>query len=128
MRMRTMVAALAVLALFGLATTGWARDANKAKDPNKVRKNKKQDNNVLPPVAAPTPVELKGTIVKAEGNEVTVTVTLPVDAATTNIMINGIGKAIADLKPGEAVKITLDGSRTTRIEATEVTKGTAQAP
>lgn len=121
--MRRTVAALVVLALFGLAATGWARDANKVRDPNKAAK--KRDRKAQPP--APVPVELKGTIVKAEGNEVTVTVTLPVDAATTSIIINGIGKAIADLKPGEAVKITLDGGKTTRIEATEVTKGPDKA-
>jgi len=118
--MRRTVAALVVLAVFGLAATSWARDANKAKDPNKAAKKRDRKAQAQPP--APAPVELKGTIVKAEGNEVTVTVTLPVDAATTSIVINGIAKAITDLKPGEGVRITLDGGKTTRIEATEVTK------
>jgi hypothetical protein len=119
-----MVAALVVLAIAGLATTGWARDANKIKDPNKVAK--KRDRNAQPP--APAPFDLKATIIKAEGKEITVLVTLPVDAATTSVLINGVGKAIADLKPGEAVSITLDGGKTTRIEATEITKEPAKEP
>lgn len=116
--MRKAMFALTVLAVLGVALTAWAKDPNKVRDPNRAAKKRKNvAEAALPP--APAPVELKGAVVKAEANEITVTVTLPVDAAAAKVMIGGVAKALADLKPGQAVTITLDGGKATRIEAAE---------
>lgn len=109
--MRRIVVALLSLAVLGASTTAWARDHAGG--------GRKRQRDAQTPPPAPTPVELKGVIVKAEANEVTVTLKLPVDAATTSVMINSVGKTLADLRFGQSVTITLTGGRTTRIEATE---------
>jgi len=114
--MRRMGMALAVLAVLGLSTTAWARGGGR----------KRQDNT--PPPPAPAPVDLKGTLVKAEGSEITVTLKLPVDAVTTSVMIDGIGKTLADLKPGQSVTITLTNGRTTRIDATQAAEAPKEPP
>jgi hypothetical protein len=112
---RTTVALLAIVIL-GLSTTAWARGGGK----------NRQNNPVTPP--APAPVDLKGTLVKAEGNEITVTLKLPVDAVTTSVMIDGIGKTLADLKPGQSVTITLTNGKTTRIDATQPAEAPKEPP
>jgi len=109
--------ALLAMAVLCCSTTAWARQGGR----------KRQGDTQNPP-AAPTPVDLKGTLVKAEGNEITVTLKVPVDAVTTSIMINGIGKTLADLKPGQSVTVTLTGGKTTRIDATDAAEPAKEPP
>ena len=117
--MKRVAVALAALAVLGLATTAWAAGKGGG------RKRQRDQQNQPP---APTPVELKGTLVKAEGNEIIVTLKLPVDAVTTSVMIDGIGKTLADLKPGQSVTITLTNGRTTRIDATQAAEAPKEPP
>ena len=115
--MRRMVVALAALAVLGFSATAWAREGGR-----------KRPRDAQNPPPTPAPVELKGTLVKADGNEVIVTLKLPVDAVTTSVMINGIGKTLADLKFGQSVTITLTGGRTTRIDATQAAEAAKEPP
>ena len=116
--MRRTFAAFVALAVLGLALTAWAKDPNKIKDPARAGRRHGQTTTQTPPPPAPAPLELKGTVVKAEATEITVTIKLPADA---NTKVNAIAeiKGVADLKPGQAVTLTLEGGKVTRVEVTE---------
>ena len=103
--MRRSVVALLAVAVLCLSTTAWAGQG----------RNKNRDTQPQPPV----PAVLMGTLVKTSENEITVTLKLPVNAATTSVMIDNVGKTLADLKPGQSVAITITNGKPTRVDATQ---------
>lgn len=114
-------AVIAVVAMIGISV------ALAAKGDKKNKNTTTTPPYVPPPAAASSiPTELKGTVVKVDGPEVTVTVKVPVDIGT-RIVVNGETKSLSDLKEGAAVTITLDRGSTTKIE-TGTASGAASQP
>jgi len=116
--MKKFVVAVAVVAMIGISVAMAAKG------------DKKNKNTTTPPYTPPAPAasiptELKGTVVKVDGPEVTVTLKVPVDIGT-RIVINGETKSLADLKEGAAVTVTLDRGSTTKIETGSTSQPSSQ--
>jgi len=97
---------LAVVATLGLVTMAYAAKGGKGGKAGKT------------PPAPQASVELTARVTKVEGGKVTVSLELPTES-WTSVVINGeSGKTVSDLKPGQNVKVTFNGSLANRIEVT----------